>query len=111
VRDYLPGFHGLRGMGLNEVVAALGATRVEPVAIPWDCVDGFFLAWWRRPEALLDPLVRANVSVFQLLDPEEVAAGVERLRDDLRSGAWARRNAGLLELEELDLGMRLLIAE
>jgi hypothetical protein len=111
VRDYFPGFLALRALTFPEIVAALGATRIEPVPIPWDCADGFFLAWWRRPEALLDPLVRANVSVCQLLDPGDVADGVGRLRADLDSGEWARRNAELLERDELDLGMRLLIAE
>ncbi len=111
VRDYFPGFLAMRGMSLAQIADALGATRIEPVPIPWDCRDGFFLAWWRRPEALLDPVVRANVSVCQLLDQDEVAAGVARLRADLASGAWARANAELLEREELDLGMRLLVAE
>ena len=96
VRDYFPAFHELRGLTLAEVADALGATRVEPVPVPWDCVDGFFLAWWRRPQALLDPLVRANVSVCQLLAEDVVDAGVERLRADLASGAWARANAELL---------------
>ncbi len=111
VRDYFPGFLSLRGMSLAQLADALGATRVEPVPIPWDCRDGFFLAWWRRPQAFLDPVVRANVSVCQLLDPDEVAAGVAQLRADLDSGAWSRANGELLEREELDLGMRLLIAE
>jgi len=33
------------------------------------------------------------------------------LRADLESGAWERRHAGLLQLDELDLGYRLVIAE
>lgn len=36
--------------------------------------------------------------------------GLERLRADLEPGAWARRNADLLALDELDLGLRLLVA-
>jgi hypothetical protein len=42
-------------------------------------------------------------------DPR-IAAGLARLRADLESGGWARRHADLLELEELDLGYRLLTA-
>jgi SAM-dependent methyltransferase len=111
VRDYFPGYRAQRWDLLADVVAWLGATRVEPVAIPWDCSDHFFLALWRRPEAFLDETARANLSILQLLDPDDVAAGVARLRADLDSGAWARRNAQLLDLDELDLGMRILIAE
>jgi SAM-dependent methyltransferase len=111
VRDYFAGFHALPGMTIEEIAWALGpGTRVEPVPVPADCVDGFFLAWWRRPDALLDERVRAGVSVFARLDPDEVAAGVARLRADLASGAWARRNAELLDREELDLGLRLLVS-
>ena len=42
---------------------AIGA-RVEPVLIPWDCADGFFEAYWRRPEAYLDEHVRRGMSVW-----------------------------------------------
>jgi hypothetical protein len=38
-----------------------------------------------------------------------VAEFTARLSADLASGEWARRNAGLLELDELDLGFRLVI--
>ena len=31
---------------------------MEPVLIPWDCADGFFEAYWRRPDAYLDDQVR-----------------------------------------------------
>jgi hypothetical protein len=48
--------------------------------------------------------------VFSRLTPREVEEGVARLRADLESGEWHRRNAELLELEEFDLGYRLLVA-
>ncbi len=35
---------------------------MEPVPIPWDCADGFFEAYWRRPEAYLDESVRRGIS-------------------------------------------------
>jgi len=37
---------------------------MEPVLIPWDCADGFFEAYWRRPEAYLDENVRRGISVW-----------------------------------------------
>ena len=55
--------------------------------------------------------MRANISVFALLPPAEVERMVESLRGDLRSGAWARRNAGLLERTELDLGYRVYVGK
>ena len=79
--------------------------------IPHDCRDGFLMAYWRRPEAYLDPEVRANISVFALLPVEEVEAMLVALRADLESGEWERRNAELLELDEYDFGYRVLVAE
>lgn len=37
-----------------------GATRIETIPTPADCTDGFFEAFWNRPEAILDPTVRAS---------------------------------------------------
>jgi hypothetical protein len=83
--------------------------EVEVVPVPWDCSDGFFSAFWRRPEAYLDPAVRAGISTMSGRD-DELAPGLARLEQDLRSGAWAARHADLLDREELDLGYRLLVA-
>ena len=113
VRDYLPAFHRLvtRGYSNEQTLEALGGGRVEIVPIPHDCRDGFMHAYWRRPHAYLDPRVRAGISVFGLLDAKEVDQAVAKLAVDLDSGEWQRRNAELLELDELDLGYRLVVAE
>jgi len=109
-RDYLPEFRELRAPPpLAERAAAIGA-RMEPVPIPWDCEDGFFHAFWRRPEAYLQDEVRRGSSVWTRVGPEAEARAVARLRADLESGAWRERNAALLDLDEADLGYRLLIA-
>jgi SAM-dependent methyltransferase len=94
---------------LAEQAAAVGDATVEVVPVPWDCQDGFFSAFWRRPEAYLDPAVRAGISTMARRE-DELAEGLARLRADLESGEWLRRHADLLELEELDLGYRLLVA-
>jgi SAM-dependent methyltransferase len=93
---------------LADQAAALGA-EAEVVPVPWDCRDGFMSAFWRRPEAYLDPAVRAGISSLAKRSEAELADGLARLRADIDSGAWARRHADLLQLDELDLGYRLLI--
>jgi SAM-dependent methyltransferase len=95
---------------LADQADALNTDRVEVVPIPWDCSDGFFSAFWRRPEAYLDPAARAGISTMAKRPEAELADGLARLRADIESGEWASRHADLLELEELDLGYRLLIA-
>jgi SAM-dependent methyltransferase len=111
VPEYLPGLRNLTSMSLEDIGAAMGATRIERVPIPHDCTDGFLHAYWRRPEAYLDPVVRANISVFALLPAHEVETFTDRLREDLATGEWRRRHAALLDREELDCGYRLLIAD
>jgi SAM-dependent methyltransferase len=94
---------------LGDQAVAL-EVEVEVVPVPWDCRDGFFSAFWRRPEAYLDPAVRAGISTLAKRGEDELAEGLARLRADIDSGAWARRHADLLEREELDLGYRLLVS-
>jgi SAM-dependent methyltransferase len=113
VADYLP--HSAiedrqRTPTIDETVAMLGGARVEPVPVPWDCTDGFLGAYWRRPEAFLDPDVRTGISTFQIVDAAPVADAIARLEADLRSGAWDARHGHLRARDEMDLGYRLLIA-
>jgi len=109
-RDYLPEFAGLLvgRPSLTEQARAIGA-RMEPVLIPWDCADGFFEAYWRRPKAYLDDHVRRGVSVWARVGPEVEQRAVRSLRDDLVSGRWVERNRDLVALDAAELGLRLLV--
>lgn len=109
-RDYLPEVADvLAGRpAVTELAGAIGA-RMEPVPIPWDCVDGFFEAYWRRPEAYLDDHVRRGVSVWARVGHEAEQRVVRSLRDDLASGRWAERNRDLVTLDAAELGLRLLV--
>jgi DNA-binding transcriptional MerR regulator len=110
-RDYLPGVADLLvgWPSLAELTHAIGG-RAEPVLIPWDCADGFFEAYWRRPEAYLDEHVRRAVSIWTRVGQEAEQRAVNSLRDDLASGRWAERNRDLVALEAAELGLRLLVA-
>jgi SAM-dependent methyltransferase len=108
-RDYLPEVAASRVGLATELARAIGA-RMEPVLVPWDCADGFFEAYWRRPEAYLDENVRRGISVWAGVGPDAEQRAVRSLRDDLASGRWAERNRDLLDLEAAELGLRLLIA-
>lgn len=88
-----------------------GPTRVVPVLVPVDCTDGFGLAFWSRPEAVLDPGARAATSGFARMDEVRQAAAVERLAADLKSGAWDEVHGHLRTLPALDVGLRLLVTD
>ena len=111
VRDYLPeaAERELSMAALDAVVAQWPDATVTVVPVPHDCVDGFFAAWWRRPEAFLSPVVRASISGIALLDPAVVEGAVTRLAADLQSGDWHRRYGDLLGLDQLDCGYRLVV--
>ena len=108
-RDYLPEVAATRVGLASELAQAIGA-RLEPVLVPWDCADGFFEAYWCRPEAYLDENVRRGISVWARVGPDAEQRAVRSLRDDLASGRWGERNRDLLRLEAAELGLRLLIA-
>lgn len=110
-RDYLPAFADLLvdWPSLADLTGAIGG-RAGPVLIPWDCADGFFEAYWRRPEAYLDEAVRRAVSVWTRVGPEAERRAVDRLRADVDSGRWAERNRDLVALDAAELGLRLLVA-
>jgi SAM-dependent methyltransferase len=96
---------------IAEVAAALGGhTRVEHIPTPGDCHDGFFEAFWKRPEALLDPDVRSAQSIWALLEPDVEERIVERLSAGLQSGAWDAQHGHLREQNNFDGALRLVIS-
>jgi SAM-dependent methyltransferase len=109
-RDYLPEHADLWAgrPSLTELAGAIAA-RTEPVPIPWDCADGFYEAYWRRPGAYLDESVRRGISIWARVGPDVEQRAVRSLRADLASGRWAERNRDLIDLDAAELGLRLLI--
>jgi len=117
-KEYLPEFASLiprphlrPGAWERELRELLGPIEVHAVPIAHDCRDGFFGAHWRRPRAFLDSEIRAGISVFSLVPAAAVARAVATLERDLDSGEWEKRHRDLLELDEIDLGYRLAVAQ
>lgn len=92
------------------VAEHLDVQRIEVVPVPADCRDGFGGCYWNRPEAYLDPTVRAGMSSFAKLDDDVEARGVARLRTALDTGEWDARYGNLRALAEYDVGYRLIIS-
>jgi SAM-dependent methyltransferase len=114
VTDYFPEILDLGSERAAPSIAALAehldVQRVEVVPVPSDCTDGFAGCYWNRPEAYLDPVVRAGMSSFAQLDRDVEARGVERLRSALESGTWDAHYGALRTQPEHDLGYRIVIA-
>nr|WP_276327115.1 methyltransferase domain-containing protein [Streptomyces viridochromogenes] len=114
LEEYLPEAAALddtRAVAVERLVTLLGGASIETVPIPHDCTDGFLAAFWRRPEAYLDPEVRAGISLFAQTGDEVLQPGLARLSDDLASGRWHQHHADLLDREALDAGYRILVAD
>jgi SAM-dependent methyltransferase len=112
VRDYLPRVYERDRAAFpsfDELARiAGGSIEIRQVPIPWDCSDGFVGAYWRRPEAYLDPGRAQAMSPLAVPTPA-VRDALARLEEDLVSGRWAARNADLLSRDAYDIGYRLLV--
>ena len=96
---------------LTQIAAALAPGDVVPIPVPWDCTDGFLAAYWRRPDAYLEPDIRAAASGIARLPDAVVERAVQQLREDLNRGLWHAQHCDLLELPALDVGYRLAVCE
>ncbi|CAL9430926.1 hypothetical protein SUDANB95_02033 [Actinosynnema sp. ALI-1.44] len=112
VREYVPEIADLERTrpSAADIADELGADSVTPLPLPWDFVDGVFPAYWRRPDAYLDPRVRRACSALAQTDPAAVDRGISRLRADLDSGRWHDDHRDLLDLDQWDAGFRLVVS-
>jgi SAM-dependent methyltransferase len=92
---------------MDDFREVFGRITIYPVSIPHDCSDGFLGAYWRRPEVYLDANARLAISSFSRVS--NVGGRIKALRADLDTGEWLRRNADLMDREELDIGYRLIV--
>jgi SAM-dependent methyltransferase len=117
VTEYFPRaleYHAEAMRPLEEQAAMFtgaASVSVEEVPVRSGCPDSFFCALWDRPEMHLDPEVRQGSSVWHAMEEAEVEAGLAALAADLESGAWDERHGHLREAPELDVGLRLIVAE
>jgi SAM-dependent methyltransferase len=92
-RDYLPEVAGLvTGWSLAGLTDAIGG-RTEAVLIPWDCADGIFEAYWRRPEDYLDDHVRRAVSMWTRVGPEAGQCAASAMTSPQAGGPSATANS------------------
>lgn len=116
VSDYLP------AAGITDARLAVDRSRlentlagyriaVEPVPVPWDCVDGFGAAFWRRPHMYLDERVRKGMSLLARTPAHLLRPGLDALAADLDTGQWQRKHRELLAADSYDAGYYLMVVE
>ena len=111
--DYVPEIGELfrTAPPVDLVADALAAREVRVVPLAHDTPDGMTIAYWRRPEAYLDPGLRAGGSALQQVDQAALERGLRRLEHDLASGAWRERFGALLQEQTMDYGLRLVVTD
>ena len=107
--DYIPELRQVftASPPVDLIAELIGATSTAWMPLRYDTPDGMTVAYWRRPHAYLDPAVRAAGSAFHQVEPSALRRGLVRLEKDLASGRWHARYGHLLQLDELDVGLRL----
>jgi SAM-dependent methyltransferase len=114
LRDYLPEAAALDRAtfpAIAHLAEWLGGTvDVETILTARDTPDWTLASFWAHPERVLDETARNATSAFARMDPAVVKRVVAEVDRDLRNGTWDRRHGHLRNLDELDVGMRLVVA-
>jgi SAM-dependent methyltransferase len=96
---------------IASITEALGGKcRIEPIAVPKDCVDGFQVAFYARPEAFLQKEVRKSQSAWGFISEPVENRIVKALSDDLASGKWEEKYGHLRKRETINCQLRLIVA-
>lgn len=104
-RDYFPEIYESDQVTFPSLVdfeKYFDDVRMVPLLIPEDCQDGFLAAYWKRPAAYLDPVVRRSISSFSKM--EDYMKVLQQLQEDIQSGEWEAKNRSILDSSSLDAG-------
>jgi SAM-dependent methyltransferase len=114
VRDYLPEISALDRRifpSIDELSLWMGSgVSVETLPISAATPDWHLASYWAHPERVLDTAARNATSGFARMSADVIGRAVDQLAGDLQSGAWDQRYGRLRDLDEYDVGMRLLVS-
>jgi len=95
----------------QQLTEWLGAeVRIEKLPIPRDTPDWMLGSFWAHPERVLDAQARAATSGFARMPANVVDRVVSEVARDLANGVWEERYGYLRSLDELDVGLRLVVS-
>ena len=108
VRDYLQAIPSSYPT-VSYLEDLLGArAKVEPLAVPADCSDGFLAAYWARPTQILERERQEAMFALRCLPGMVRHRALNALAEDLVSGRWHAEHGRLLHTSCLDVGLRVL---
>ncbi len=114
VADYLPEVGEMDRRifpSVDRLTSWLGGdVHVQTIPIHRGSPDWMFGSFWAHPERVLDRDARDATSGFARTAPGTVDRVVTALERDLNSGEWDRRHGHLRDLDQLDVGLRLVVA-
>lgn len=87
-----------------------GDVHIEPVLLSRDTPDWMLGSYWAHPERVLDAEARAATSGFARMSEVVIERVVSAVSRDLADGSWDARHGHLRQLEEYDVGVRLIVA-
>jgi SAM-dependent methyltransferase len=87
-----------------------GEVDVQEVPIPRDTPDWHLGSFWAHPERVLDARARSATSGFARMPAAVVARIEQAVERDLSDGSWDSRHGRLRDLDEYDVGMRLVVS-
>ncbi len=96
---------------METLTAGLGGATVHDIPIPNDCVDGFMEAFYAKPEAFLEPSVRASQSSWTFLAEGVETRIVQTLGGDLKSGEWDRRFGNWRTMPLFEGSLRMIVSK
>ena len=111
LRDYFPHIYRMDREimpSLELIRAVLGRVEVRTVAVPADCA---VVSWDRIGGGPRRIWMLRCVQVFRRSAGLGIEERIAILREDLRTGRWARRWGPLVGEDAADLGYRILIAQ
>ena len=114
IADYFPEVAELdrRTVPPPETVAEWlgGEVEIREVPCSRDTPDWSLGSFWAHPERVLDARARSSVSGFARVPQAVVDRVVDAVGRDLRDGTWDARYGHLRELDQYDVGYRLVVS-
>jgi SAM-dependent methyltransferase len=114
IADYFPEVAELdrRTVPAPEAVARWlgGGVEIQEMLCSRDTPDWSLGSFWAHPERVLDARARNAASGFARMPQAVVDRVVDAVGRDLRDGTWDARYGHLRELDEYDVGYRLIVS-